>query len=209
MPGRSGSTIGPAAGRSAAAASQVIEVRRFARVAHVRMDSWRSHRPMTLRRKRTLPSTPRSLVKFAARLASVRTGRRARRRPGPRSARDVGERSPTAGTPTTADAVSCEPTWVHHVSAGSPVDRRRRRAAARAVAPGRTAPRTGDAEARRVDEIPCPGRGLASNRPVVDAFVRSARPPGQPGADEIRDEEHLRRGREGGVRRRRRAGRAC
>ncbi|CAM5681044.1 hypothetical protein SMICM304S_00681 [Streptomyces microflavus] len=40
----------------------------------VRMHSWSSHMPMMLRRKRMVPSTPSSLVKFAARLASVVTG---------------------------------------------------------------------------------------------------------------------------------------
>ena len=39
-----------------------------------RIDSCSSHRPMTLRRKRIVPSTPPSLVKFAARASSVSTG---------------------------------------------------------------------------------------------------------------------------------------
>ena len=34
--------------------------------SHVRSDSWSSHRPMTLRRYRVVPSTPPSFVKFAA-----------------------------------------------------------------------------------------------------------------------------------------------
>ena len=41
--------------------------------SQVRSDSWSSHRPITLRRKRIRSSTPPSFVKFAARLASVRT----------------------------------------------------------------------------------------------------------------------------------------
>ena len=40
----------------------------------VRMDSETSHMPMTLRRYRTVPSAPASLVKFAVRLSSVRIG---------------------------------------------------------------------------------------------------------------------------------------
>ena len=36
--------------------------------SHVRIDSWSSQSPITLRRKRTRPSTPPSFVKFAARL---------------------------------------------------------------------------------------------------------------------------------------------
>ncbi|CAM5473998.1 hypothetical protein SHIRM173S_04907 [Streptomyces hirsutus] len=39
-----------------------------------RTHSWSSHRPMMLRRYRTVPSSPSSLVKLAARLSSVRTG---------------------------------------------------------------------------------------------------------------------------------------
>jgi hypothetical protein len=53
---------------------EAFELPGFAASAHVRIDSCRSHSPITLRRKRTRPSTPRSLVKFAARLASVTTG---------------------------------------------------------------------------------------------------------------------------------------
>ena len=42
--------------------------------SQVRSDSCSSHSPITLRRYRTVPSTPPSLVKFAARLSSVSTG---------------------------------------------------------------------------------------------------------------------------------------
>ena len=72
--GSFGSTVGPPAGRFAAPASRRSRSAGSPASAHVRMDSWRSHSPITLRRKRTLPSTPRSFVKFAARLASVTTG---------------------------------------------------------------------------------------------------------------------------------------
>ncbi len=57
-----------------------------------------------------VPSTPRSLVKFAARLSSVSTGAfQLDPDERPRSARDVPEVRAGRGTPTTAEAVSCEP----------------------------------------------------------------------------------------------------
>ena len=51
--GSSGSNTGPPAGSSAASASSGREVDSARPPPHVRSDSWSSHRPITLRRKRT------------------------------------------------------------------------------------------------------------------------------------------------------------
>ena len=117
------STVGPPGGQPAAWASSSARSKGSPASAQVRNDSCSSHRPPTLRRKRTRPSTPPSLVKFAARLASVRTGSSSSKpdqRPG--AGGDVGEvvgRWPAP--PTTADAVSCEPTATTVTSGRNPV----------------------------------------------------------------------------------------
>ena len=68
------SISGPPAGSAAACVEQRLQLRRLAALAQSRSDSDSSHSPPTLRRNRMRPSTPPSLVKFAARLASVSTG---------------------------------------------------------------------------------------------------------------------------------------
>ena len=68
--------------------------------------------PITLVRKRIRPSTPPSLVKFAARAASV-SDRALELDPDQRPTsrrRCTPRRRSVIGTPTTAEAVSCEPT---------------------------------------------------------------------------------------------------
>ena len=163
--GRRRRSSGRRPGSAAAAASEVVEV---VPRAHARRHSWRSQSPPTLRRNRVRPSTPPSLVKLAARAASVITGRvelEPDERPG--AAGDVGERSVVAGTPTTAEAVSCDPTVVD-----------RRRAVRSVGAAARVA--------RRLDRRQQVGAGCragraasvgplagvrTSSRPVVDAFV--------------------------------------
>ena len=72
--------------------------------------SWTSQRPTTLRSRRTVPPTPPSLVRFAARVTAVITGAGTSR---PMSDHVPELRKavvgPASGAPTTADAVSCEP----------------------------------------------------------------------------------------------------
>ena len=93
--GSFGSMVGPPAARAAAPARRASRSDGSPASAQVRSDSWRSHRPMTLRRNRTRPSTPRSLVKLARRLSSVRIGcLEFDADEPPRPARDVGELVP-------------------------------------------------------------------------------------------------------------------
>ena len=72
--GSSGSTTVRNAGIRAASASSAVRSGARPRAAQTRTDSCSSHSPITLRRKRIVPSTPASLVKPASRLASVSTG---------------------------------------------------------------------------------------------------------------------------------------
>ncbi len=72
--GSSGSTTARSAGAAAAAASSAGRSGGWPRAPQTRTDSCSSHSPITLRRNRTVPSTPASLVKPASRLASVSTG---------------------------------------------------------------------------------------------------------------------------------------
>ena len=72
--GSSQSTTAVNAGTRAAAASSAGRSAGSPAAAHVRIDSDSSHRPITLRRWRTVPSTPSSLVNPATRAASVSTG---------------------------------------------------------------------------------------------------------------------------------------
>ena len=70
----SGSTTARSGGSAPAAASSAARSGAWPRAAQTRTDSCSSHSPITLRRKRTVPSTPASLVNPASRLASVSTG---------------------------------------------------------------------------------------------------------------------------------------
>ena len=96
----------PVVGRS------LVEQRaEVARVPHARRVSESSQVPITLVRKRTRPSTPPSLVKLAARLASVTTGWSSSTPTSPHVPQETYAASGSViGTPTTAEAVSWEPT---------------------------------------------------------------------------------------------------
>ena len=96
-------------GPSYASAARSIPARSVS--PQVRNVSLSSQVPITLVRKRIVPSTPPSLVKLASRASSVSTGMSSSR---PARAQVPSETyaasSVCIGTPTTADAVSCEPT---------------------------------------------------------------------------------------------------
>ena len=101
------STIGT--GTSYAAAARSIPARSVS--PHVRSVSLSSQVPITLLRNRTVPSTPPSLVRLAARASSVSTGASSSRPARAQVPRETYAASSVCiGTPTTADAVSCEPT---------------------------------------------------------------------------------------------------
>ena len=108
--GSSASNTAAGGGQCGGLRQQLRQVDRARRRApSCRTDSLSSHRPITLRRNRIRPSTPPSLVKLAARAASVSTGRvqlDADQRPG--AAGDVGRDPAVIGTATTAEAVSCD-----------------------------------------------------------------------------------------------------
>ena len=77
----------------------------------VRNVSDSSQVPITLVRKRVRPSTPASLVKFAARLSGVTTGHASSTPTRPQVPQEMyAESGSVIGTPTTADAVSWDPT---------------------------------------------------------------------------------------------------
>ena len=115
-------------------------------------------------------------MKFAARLASVRIGAPIST---PTSAHVphamIAARSSAAGTPTYADAVSCDPTWPTVTPAGSPV------AAATSGSRGPTGS-PGWAIGGKIERgspsssirSVAQSRVATSNSPVVDAFVASA-----------------------------------
>ena len=70
-----GVDLGPAGRQRGGGRQQFVQCRRVSlAAAQVRWHSLSSQSPPTLRRYRMVPSTPRSLVKFASRLASVSTG---------------------------------------------------------------------------------------------------------------------------------------
>ena len=131
---------------------------------------------MTLRRYRIRPSTPSSFVKFAARLASVRIGRSSST---PTSAQVpqamYANCSPSAGTPTTADAVSCEPTWASTGAVARPASATTSGRIGPTISPGRLVGRriargSPSSSSRSVAQ---PRRSM-SNSPVVEPFVSSA-----------------------------------
>ncbi|CAM5435309.1 hypothetical protein SANTM175S_10631 [Streptomyces antimycoticus] len=127
-----------------------------------------------------MPSTPSSLVKLAARLASVSTGASSSS-----PARDhvpvamYAKSGVVAGTPTTADAVSCEPTAVTGTGVARPVSAR---TSGRRVPAGSPGWRRGGKSVRSMPRA-C-ATGVAQSRVrgsmswVVEAFVSSV--PGSP-----------------------------
>ena len=186
--------------------------------SQVRSDSWSSHRPMTLRRKRIRPSTPPSLVKFASRLASVSDRRvelDADQRPG--AAGDVGERASPAGRHADDRRRRVvRPDGDHRRPGREPGLRARPRSRQRPER-RRRARRSGGEEPRRSrpsasirSGVPRPARRTSSS-PVVEAFVRlGAGLAGQPVAEQVRDQQHRAgRRRAPACRAPRPAGRAC
>ena len=193
---RGSSTSKTATGPATAAAS-ASRVGRSAwqpsRTPSPRSDSLSSHSPITLCRKRTVPSTPPSLVKSAA-PACLGQHRRLELEPDqrPGAAGDVRRaRSPRIGTPTTAEAVSCEPTAVTG-TAGAPTrghlgeqradGRRRRRPAAGTASTGQAEP---------VEQLGVPGsRAVHVEQPggggvgALDAPLA-----GQPVGQQVRDQQ--------------------
>ena len=89
----------------------------------VRSVSESSQVPITLVRNRIRPSTPPSLVKFAARASSVSTGWSSSTPTSPQVPHEMYAASGSvSGTPTTAEAVSCEPTaTTGRAARGSPM----------------------------------------------------------------------------------------
>ena len=131
---------------------------------------------MTLRRKRIRSSTPPSLVKFAARLSSVTMAWS--------SSTPTSDHVPQAtyangaspaGTPTIADAVSCDPTRVRSVSPDAPVSARMSSRSGPMTSPG--APSSVNRPVGRPSEVAMSSRSQrrrwTSSRAVVDALVTS------------------------------------
>ena len=127
------------------------------------------------RRWRTVPSSPSSLVKSAARLASVSTGAS-----GSRPASDqvpvqmYANRSPVAGTAATAEAVSCEATAVTGTGPVAPICSSTSGRSTPAGSPGcrSGANRPGSTSSRRA--MPCAqSRVTESISWVVEALVSS------------------------------------
>ena len=121
-------------------------------------------------------STPPSFVKFASRLASVRIGARVST-----PTRDhvpdemYANAGRSAGTATTADAVSCDPTSVTTVVSCSPVASRTAGSTPPRTVPGSASGgNSGGVETQQPDKLLVPMRVRGSSRPVVDACVRSA-----------------------------------
>ena len=143
--------------------------------SQVRSVSLSSHRPMTLVRKR-MRAVDAALVGEVGRPGRLgeHRARRARRRPAPRSRRRCTPRRRSAiGTPTTADAVSCEPTattagWAAPIGSATSGSR------LPIASPGRRARRRA-ARGRPSSAISssshCPVPRPSS--PVVEALVRS------------------------------------
>ena len=179
--GPSMSTTVVSAGTRAAAASRSGRSAGSPASFQVRIDSWSTHRPMTLRRYRTVPSTPASLVKLAARLSSVSTGRSSSRPTSDHVPQEMYAKSLAGGRDRDdgrRGVVRADGPHRHRSRAA-----RRPRARGRAARPGRAAAGAGvlvDARAAPRGRSPtC--RVVASSRPVVDALVTSAtRAPGQP-----------------------------
>lgn len=73
-PGSPALTRGPPAGNDAAPSNSSASESMRPPAVQARWHSLSSQSPPALRRYRMVPSMPRSLVKFASRLASVRTG---------------------------------------------------------------------------------------------------------------------------------------
>ena len=136
---------------------------------------------MMFARKRTVPSTPSSFVKLAVRVSSESTGALSSVPTSDQVPLEMYANDPVwAGTPATADAVSCDPTATTGV--GSPVEVRRSRPSTRAsptISPGsmiggkRCSTPNSSRSLLRISGSQ--SRSVALTRPVVDAFVSSLR----------------------------------
>ena len=168
------SKTGTGAVTAAASASSVASGADCPVRSQPRIVSLSSHSPITLVRKRTRPSTPPSLVKLASRAASVSTGAGSSTPTRPHVPQEMyAAWSLAIGTPTTADAVSWEPTVVT-VRPGAPRWRPRLDSTGPTTVPGST--RSPNSPAGR------PSRSISSrshspvrtsSSPVVEALVRS------------------------------------
>jgi hypothetical protein len=98
-------------GREAAAPMRVFSSNLSPVFRHSRIDSWANQSPVTFFRKRVRPSTPHSLVKFAANASGVRIGLSSSTPSKLQVPLEMkSEFGSVLGTATKADAVSCEPT---------------------------------------------------------------------------------------------------
>ena len=192
-----------AGGQLGGRGEEVVEVVALATPA---WHSCSSHSPPTLRRKRVRPSTPPSLVKLAARAASVRTGAgelEADERP--RAAGDVGEAVGRGGDADDGRGGVVRADRRTTGGARPAVARRAPRPVARAAAAGRPGCRAG--RAARLDH--CRGAGVeqAGRRRVGQLGAQLA---GEPVGEQV-GEQHDVGGAvpSGRCAARRRAGRAC
>ncbi len=111
--GESMSTTGRKAGAWAAWSSRAVRSTADPTPDQVRQTSESTQSPITLRKKRIVPSTPASLVKFACRAASLSTGASSSRPTNDQVPDETyAASSRSSGTATTAEAVSWDPTAV-------------------------------------------------------------------------------------------------
>ena len=125
----------------------------------VRRVSLSSQVPITLVRNRIVPSTPPSLVKLASRASSVSTGASSSRPASAQVPRETYAASSVCmGTPTTADAVSWEPTATTGTTPADPLgDVGQQRLPSRR--PGRRGRGTASGRGRAGPSARCPTRG--------------------------------------------------
>ncbi|MEG8035555.1 hypothetical protein QP157_09540 [Sphingomonas sp. LR61] len=169
-----GSKTGTGAVTAAAEASRASRSMLAPSRSQVRTLSDSNHSPDTFFRNRTRPSTPPSLVQFASRAASDRTGASSSTPTSDQVPEEMYAKSGSvAGTATTAEAVSCEPTSV--TGACPPTASATDGSSGPSRSPGSRRvgrrPAGRPAAARNAGSHP---RVVAFRTPVVDAFVRSA-----------------------------------
>ena len=135
-----------------------------------------------------------SLVKFAARLSALSTGSSSSSPTSDQVPDDTYAKSrSSAGTPTTADAVSWEPTAITRTSGASPVraatsDRSVPTTSPGSISGGNRSAGISSASSTSFDH----DREEASSSPVVEAFVISAAQlPGQPVRQQVRQQDGM------------------
>ena len=123
-----------------------------------------------------MPSTPPSFVKSARRASSVRTGSSSSSPTSDHVPEEMyAEGSPSAGTATTAEAVSCEPTAITGTSSGRSTAEATSGSSVPIRSPAeRSGGRIADGMPTRSASSVAHSRDRTSYRPVVEAFVRSA-----------------------------------